>query len=121
LKKTSLAPLRQGQRLDTSETKQISSKERKPPKQSSKNHKELPLHTCKLPLNQCTSPWTNACKPLENRAATTTSAHTGQTGHHHRSDRCPTCAQDQHSHRSDRGPRPVRPVHNRAQKWLKTT
>jgi hypothetical protein len=45
------------------------------------------------PLNQCT-PWTNACKPLENRAAATTSAHTGQTGHHHRSDRCPTCAQD---------------------------
>jgi hypothetical protein len=66
LKKTSLGPLRQGQRLDTSETKQSSSKERKPPKQSSKTHKELPLHTCKLPLNQCTSPWTNACKtPLE--------------------------------------------------------
>jgi hypothetical protein len=56
LKKTSLRPLSQGQRLDTSETKQSSSKERKPPKQSSKNHKELPLHTCKLPLNQCTSP-----------------------------------------------------------------
>jgi hypothetical protein len=45
LKKTSLGPLRQGKRLDTSETKQSSSKERKPPKQSSKNHKELPLHT----------------------------------------------------------------------------
>jgi hypothetical protein len=49
LKKTSLGPLRQGQRLDTSETKQSSSKERKPPNQSSKNHKELSLHTCKLP------------------------------------------------------------------------
>jgi hypothetical protein len=73
------------------------------------------------PLNQCTSPWTNACKPLENRAAATLSAHTGQTGPHHRSDRCLRCAQDQHSHRSDRWPRPVRPVHNRAQKWLKTT
>jgi hypothetical protein len=58
LKKTSLEPLRQGQRLDTSETKHSSSKERKPPKHSSNNHKELPLHTCKLPLNQCTSPWT---------------------------------------------------------------
>jgi hypothetical protein len=70
LKKTSLGSLRQGQRLDTSETKQSSSKERKPPNQSLKNHKELPLHTCKLPLNQCNSPWTNACKPLEeNRAA----------------------------------------------------
>jgi hypothetical protein len=91
LKKTSLRPLRQGQRLDTSETKQSSSKERKPPNQSSNNHKELPLHTCKLPLNQCNSPWTNACKtPLGNRAAA--SAHlspvrpvttTGQTGAQH--------------------------------------
>jgi hypothetical protein len=73
LKKTSLGPLRQGQRLDTSETKQNSSKECKPPNQSSNNHKELPLHTCKLPLNQCNSPWTKACKtPLENRAAATT-------------------------------------------------
>jgi hypothetical protein len=60
------------------------------------NHKELPLHTCKLPLNKCTSPWTNACKLAENRAAAATSAHTGQTGHHHRSDRCLRCAQDQH-------------------------
>jgi hypothetical protein len=91
-----------------------SSKERKLPKQSSNNHKELTLHTCKLPLHQCNSPWTNACKPLENRAAATTSAHTGQTGHHHRSDRCPTCAQGQYSDRSDRWPRQVRPVHNRA-------
>jgi hypothetical protein len=49
LKKTSLGPLRQGKRLDTSETKQSSSKECKPPKQSLKNHKELPLHICKLP------------------------------------------------------------------------
>jgi hypothetical protein len=52
LKKTSLGHLRQGQRLDTSETKQSSSKERKSPNQNSNNHKELPLHTCKLPLNQ---------------------------------------------------------------------
>jgi hypothetical protein len=56
LKKTSLGPLRQGQRLDTSETEQSLSKERKPPNQSSNNHKELPLHTCKLPLNQCNPP-----------------------------------------------------------------
>jgi hypothetical protein len=53
LKKTSLGPLRQGQRLDTSETKHSSSKERKPPNQSSKNHKELPLHTFKLPRDEC--------------------------------------------------------------------
>jgi hypothetical protein len=105
LKKTSLGPLRKGQRLDTSETKQSSSKERKPPNQSSNNHKELFLHTCKLPLNQCNFTWTNACKPLENRAAATTSAHTGHTGAQHvhktstltgqtgdlnRSDRCTT-------------------------------
>jgi hypothetical protein len=70
LKKTSLGPLRQGQRLDASETKQSSSNESKPPNQSSKNHRELPLHTCKLPLNQSNSPCTNTCKPLEeNRAA----------------------------------------------------
>jgi hypothetical protein len=42
LKKTSLGPLRQGQRLDTSETTQSSSKERKPPKQSSKKSQRAP-------------------------------------------------------------------------------
>jgi hypothetical protein len=36
LKKTSLGPLRQGQLLDTSETKLCSNKERKPPNQNSK-------------------------------------------------------------------------------------
>jgi hypothetical protein len=35
-------------------------------------------------------------------AAAATSAHTGQTGHHHQSDRCLRCAQEQHT--------PVRPV-----------
>jgi hypothetical protein len=42
LKKTSLGPLRKGQRLDTSETKQSSSKERKPPNQSSNTTKSSP-------------------------------------------------------------------------------
>jgi hypothetical protein len=42
LKKTSLGPLMQGQRLDTSETKQSSSKERKPPNQSSNTTKSSP-------------------------------------------------------------------------------
>jgi hypothetical protein len=42
LKKTSLRPLRQGQKLDTSKTKLCSSKERKPPNQSSKNTKSSP-------------------------------------------------------------------------------
>jgi hypothetical protein len=121
LKKTSLGPLRQGQRLDTSETKLCSSQEHKPPNQSSKTtksspctlasspqrappahmeapHKELPLHTCKLPLNQCNSPWTNACKPLdENRELHQLS-----------------------SDRSDQSPSPVRPVGKIAQ-HLRTT
>jgi hypothetical protein len=58
-----------------------------------KNHKELPLHTCKLPLNQCNSPWTNACKtPLE----------TGKL-------------QQLSSHRFDRSSPPVGPVLNMSQ------
>jgi hypothetical protein len=92
LKKTKLGPLRQGQRLDTSETKLYSSKDRKPPNQSSKTTKS-PLHTCKLPLNQCNSPWTNACKtPLE----------TGQL-------------EQLSPDRSDRSPSLVRPVGKIAQ------
>jgi hypothetical protein len=42
LKKTSLGPLRQGHRLDTSETKLCSSKERKPPNKNSKTTKSSP-------------------------------------------------------------------------------
>jgi hypothetical protein len=44
LKKTSLGPLRQGQRLDTSKTKPCSSKEHKPPKQtrSPPAHMQIP-------------------------------------------------------------------------------
>jgi hypothetical protein len=71
LKKTSLGPLRRGQRLDTSETKPSSSKECKPPKQSWKNHKELPLHTCKPPPEPMQLPLDECMQPLEeNRAAT---------------------------------------------------
>jgi hypothetical protein len=99
LKKTSLGPLRQGQRLDTSETKQSSSKERKPPKKSSKNYKELPY-------THASSPWTNAPPPGRMHA---NQLKIGQL------------QQLQHSHWSDRWPLPVRPVHNKAQKWLETT
>jgi hypothetical protein len=59
LKKTSLGPLRQGQRLDTSKKKQWSSKERKPPNQSSKTTKSSPAHMqappepMQLPLEEC--------------------------------------------------------------------
>jgi hypothetical protein len=42
LKKTSLGPLRQGQRLNTSETKPCSRKERKPPSQNSNTTKSSP-------------------------------------------------------------------------------
>jgi hypothetical protein len=59
LKKTSLGPLRQGQRLDTFETKQSSSKEHKPPKQSSKKpqrapsaHMQAPPEQMHLPLDE---------------------------------------------------------------------
>jgi hypothetical protein len=55
LKKTSIGPPRQGQRLDTSETKQSTSKESKPPIKARKPQR-APLHTSKLPLNQCNSP-----------------------------------------------------------------
>jgi hypothetical protein len=101
LKKTSLGPLRQGKRLDTFKTKPSSNKEREPPNQSSNTKKSSPTHM-QAPPEPMHLPWTNACKPAENRAAAATSAHTGQTGHHHRSDRSLRCAQDQHSHRSDR-------------------
>jgi hypothetical protein len=48
LKKTSLGPLRQGQRLDTSETRPCSSKEHKPPK-----HTRAPPAHMQAPLNKC--------------------------------------------------------------------
>jgi hypothetical protein len=63
LKETSIGPLRQGQRLDTSQTNHAQAK-RTNHQSKTQNHKELPLHTCKLPLNQCNSSWTNACEPL---------------------------------------------------------
>jgi hypothetical protein len=91
LKKTSLGPLRQGKRLDTSERKLCSSKERKPPNQSKKNHKELPLHACKLPPKPMQLPL-DECMQYN-------SALTGHTGQYHRSDRCATCEHDQHSDR----------------------
>jgi hypothetical protein len=58
LKKTRLGPLRQGQRLDTYETKLCPSKEHKPPNQNSKTTKSSPC-------THASSPWMNACKPLE--------------------------------------------------------
>jgi hypothetical protein len=91
LKKTSLGPLMQGQRLDTSRTKLCSRKERKPPNQNSKTTKSSPCAHAR-------SPWTNATPPgrkhanhlMKNRAAASTQlwpvrpvATTGQTGAQH--------------------------------------
>jgi hypothetical protein len=56
LKKTSLGPLRQGERLDTSETKPCSSKERKPPIQSSKTQGAPPAHVQAPPEPKHTPP-----------------------------------------------------------------
>jgi hypothetical protein len=55
LKKTSLGPLRQGQRLDTSETKPRSSKEHKPPKhtRAPPTYMQLPHEPKHTPLDLC--------------------------------------------------------------------
>jgi hypothetical protein len=90
LKKTSLGPLRQGQRLDTSETKQWSSKEHKPPNQSSKTTKSSPC-------THASSPWTNATPPGRMHAN-----HLKKTEQLHQLS----------SDRFDRSPPPVRPVLN---------
>jgi hypothetical protein len=82
LKKTGLGPLRQGQQLDTSETKPCSSKEHKRPK-----HTRAPLHIRMLPLNKFQT-W----------------AQTGQAGSQNGSDWF-------HQNRSDRFSKPVSPFH----------
>jgi hypothetical protein len=95
----------------------------------STNHQtKAPKTTNSPPCTHASSPWTNAT-PLVwmharhhlKQGTYNNSALTCQIYHLHRSNRCSTCAQDQHSDRSDQWPRPVRPVHTRAQKWLKTT
>jgi hypothetical protein len=55
LKKTSLGPLRQGQWLDTSETKQSSSKEVNPPIKARKPQRaqRAPPEPMQLPLDEC--------------------------------------------------------------------
>jgi hypothetical protein len=69
LKKTSLAPLRQGQRLDTSETKPCSSKEHKPPK-----HTRAPTAHMQTPPKQVPTLGTKPVRPVPK---------TGQTGEDH--------------------------------------
>jgi hypothetical protein len=65
-RRTSLGPLRQGQRLDTSETKHSSSKECKPPKQSSNTTKSSPCTYASSPWAKAHSPWTNAAMQCGN-------------------------------------------------------
>jgi hypothetical protein len=85
------------------------------PQRAPPAHMQAPPETMQLPLDECMqTTW-------RKQSSCISSAMTGQTGHHHRSDRCSTCEQDQLSDRSDRWPRPVRPVTHRAQKWLETT
>jgi hypothetical protein len=90
MKKTSLGPLRQGQRLDTSKTKPCSSKEHKPSHQSAKTTKSCPC-------THASPPWTNATPPGRmhaNNLKTTEQLHQLSSG------------------RLDRSPPPVRPVSN---------
>jgi hypothetical protein len=84
----SLGPLRQGQRLDTTETKTSSNKEHKPLSQSSKATKSSPCINAR-------SPWTNATLPrrmhayhFAKQSRCFSLALTGQSGQPHRSDRC---------------------------------
>jgi hypothetical protein len=68
LKKTNLGPLRQGWRLDTSETKPCLNKERKPPNQSSNTTKGSPCTYARSPWAKAHSPWSNAAMQHENAA-----------------------------------------------------
>jgi hypothetical protein len=127
LKKTSLGPLRQGQRLDTSETKPCSSKERKPPTKARKPQRAPPAHM-QAPLHTCKPPWTNATPPgqihanhLMKQSSCISSALTCQIGHPHRSDRWTRSPSTWELHRLDRCPSPVRPMPPRKLPELKNS
>jgi hypothetical protein len=82
LKKTSLGPLRQGQRLDTSETKPYSSKERKPPIQSLNNTKSSPCTYASSPWAKAHFPWTmQQCNTEMQQRAKTCSICPGRLDH----------------------------------------
>jgi hypothetical protein len=78
-KRTSLGPLRQGQRLDTSETKHAQAK--------SANHQtktqtpqRAPLHICKLPLSQSTLPLNQCSNATRECSKEQKTAHSAQGG-----------------------------------------
>jgi hypothetical protein len=75
-----------------------------------RKYNELPLHTCKLPLNQCNSLGRMHANHLMKPSNCNCSAHTGQTGHPHRSDRWTRSPSTWELQRSDRCPSPVRPM-----------
>jgi hypothetical protein len=85
------------------------------PQRAPPAHMQAPPEPMQLPLDECMQ------NTWRKQSSCISSALTGQTGQHHRSNRCPTYEQGQHSDRSDPWPWPVRPVHTRAQKWLETT
>jgi hypothetical protein len=85
------------------------------PQRAPPAHMRAPIEPMLLSLDICMqTTW-------RKQSSYISSSLTSQTGHHHRSNRCSTYAQDQHSDKSNRWPQPVRPVHNRAQKWLENT
>jgi hypothetical protein len=91
LKKTSLGPLRQGQRLGTSETKQISSKEHKPPNQGSKPQRAPPAHMQAPPEPKRTPPeLMQQCNKRLQQRATNCSPLPGRLDRLHRVVRPPT-------------------------------
>jgi hypothetical protein len=83
LKKTSLGPHRQGQRLDTSKTKLCSSKERKRPIQSSKTTKSSPCTYASFPWTYATPPRRMHVNYFTKQSSCNSSALSGQTSQHH--------------------------------------
>jgi hypothetical protein len=108
LKKTSLGPLREGQYLDTSETKHAQAK--------STNHQSKARKPQRAPpCTHASSPWTNATPPgrihvnhFMKKRSYNSSALTGQTGQPHRLDRWARSPSTWELHRSNWCPSPVR-------------
>jgi hypothetical protein len=80
LKKTSLGPLRQGQRLDTSETKTMLKQRAQTTEPKLEHRKELPLHICKLPLSKSILPLNQCSNAKRECSKEQKSAHSAQGG-----------------------------------------
>jgi hypothetical protein len=102
MKKTSLGSLRQGQRLDTSETNYAQAKSANHQTKAQNPQRAPPAHM-QAPLNQCNSPWMNACKtPPETEQLQQLSSH--------RLDRSPSAVRPVDKIAQHLGTAPVRPV-----------